>query len=123
MTDRAYTRANHSGQPLSPEALLWRAVLVRAAADHGLGVSRSGDSQSRYTRPFDFCAWLQTRDAEIVAEQAELCIRLLRKYGPRAVEPGQLLAFSRWLLPRSASNRGDGPTPEKSDCTLDCGAA
>jgi len=103
MMDRAQIKVRHSGRALSPEVQIWRAVIIRAAADHGLGVSRSGDSQSRYTRPFDFCAWLQTRDAEIVAEQAELCIRLLRKYGPRAVEPGQLLAFSRWLLPRRVS--------------------
>lgn len=118
MMDRAQIKVTHSGQALSPEVQMWRAVIIRAAADHGARVSNNGSHQSRYTKPFDFCAWLKTRDAAFVAEQAGLCIRLLRRYGPRAVEPGNLLAFSRWLLPRGAPRYDEqiSSASHESDC-------
>lgn len=118
MMDRAQIKVTHSGQALSPEVQMWRAVIIRAAADHGARVSNNGSHHSRYTKPFDFCAWLKTRDAAFVAEQAGLCIRLLRRYGPRAVEPGNLLAFSRWLLPRGAPRYDEqiSSASHESDC-------
>ena len=96
---------------------MWRAVIIRAAADHGARISNNGSHHSRYAKPFDFLEWLKTPDAAFVAEQAGLCIRLLRRYGPRAVEPGNLLAFSQWLLPRRAL--GDEQilcAPDESGC-------
>ena len=118
MMDRTQIKVTHSGQALSPEVQMWRAVIIRAAADHEARVSNNGSHHSRYTKPFDFCAWLKTRDAAFVAEQAGLCIRLLRRYGPRAVEPGNLLAFSRWLLPRGAPRYDEQilRAPDESGC-------